>query len=695
MNDTSGWYRTTSGRLIGRWCVGLCAATAALAMAGTAAARTSAPPPPRPAGHADKLLPVWALLDGRTPVSGARVRVYAGRPRELPEHPLTPVRGRDQRTNSHGAAMLEFTHLPRTFTVVVTGGRVLNRPLRGSMSAQLRGYRWDPPVHGARGGPVVHVNPVTTLIDAWRHVDPGVSAAHAQRVIDRALGIPAWADAIDLSENDQWLDGRIFLRHVRAQGTIDRETGDLVVKIRRGKHVTSFRAPASHRAHAAAESDWWRDTDVSGLVESGFKQLGIGALQGIGSAGAQWVLAKFLDAVGLGRFAEFITPMAAVVDKLNAIAKQVTVVEGQVEVGIQATEQSQYDQLVSDGAPIAGDIRDAWDRMSYEATMTPSDPTLPKYNADLLDQIDKHLRTAPARLNDLLAPSAPGAYGILQAASAYLGSRVPFYTQRSSNTMQAVFDYYQLMQFRLSILLANYYNAHSDTFSPKTIKDTVVDKLQGNVADQRKLLKPALPPGTFIDIRPDRPAGPVLWHSPTWVNGKTLEHWCVDGRGVRHRFYVDSAVLTCDPAGHDSARLGAKLATDQQFKELLDGWKGSDDIKTPLAWLQKQTGLTMTAAPAGTADGHVGFYWVGRASSVPVRSGPVEGPYCAGLCFNDNTLGMYEYLHRYDMQDSSRPSPDAWSTSLGDLDPWNYDANAVLAPTPVTAGEYFWPVAGG
>jgi hypothetical protein len=57
-------------------------------------------------------------------------------------------------------------------------------------------------------------------------------------------------------------------------------------------------------------------------------------------------------------------------------------------------------------------------------------------------------------------------------------------------------------------------------------------------------------------------------------------------------------------------------------------------------------------------------------------------------------LGFYEYIHRYDMQDTSKPSPDAWSTSLGDYDPQNYNANAVLAPKPVTQGQYFWPAGG-
>jgi hypothetical protein len=43
---------------------------------------------------------------------------------------------------------------------------------------------------------------------------------------------------------------------------------------------------------------------------------------------------------------------------------------------------------------------------------------------------------------------------------------------------------------------------------------------------------------------------------------------------------------------------------------------------------------------------------------------------------------MYEYLHRYDMKDTSKPSPDAWTTSLWDYDPQNYNANAVWHPPP-------------
>ncbi len=600
---------------------------------------------------------------------------------------------RAKSTNADGVVTLEFARLPRVFTVMVNGGRVLGRPLRGSLSAQVHGYADGSSVGGVGAGRIVHVNPVTTLIDALQRVDPRLSKARAQMMVDRALHIPRWVDGIDLSVDDKWLDGRIFLRDIRAHLTLDRVTGKLVLEIRDGKHVVSFRAPPS--AQGAGLAEWWKDADIGALVKGGLTSLGEGVFQAVAGGGASWVLAKFLDAVGLGKIRDALFPLYHIVDQLNEIAAQVTAVKGLVEEGIQATEQSQYNQLVARVSSIDGDISELWDRMRYESSMSKDDPTLAHYNADLVATIGQQLvenHNAVEDLNKVLAPSAPAAYGILQAASAYLGSRKPFFTQASSKTMQAVFDYYQLMQLRLSVLLTNYYSTRPDTFSPKTIKDTVIDKITKNIADQQTLLKPPLPPGTFIDLRTDRNGTLLLWGPVSWVNGGALEHYCVDQRGVRHRFFVNVSHLTCDPPGHDSARLGPELATEAQFKSLLDGWEG----KTPLEWLQKETGLTMTAAPADADQGKIGFYWVGGPGSPANRAGPVEGPFCKiVVCIDDDTFGYYEYLHRYDMQDTSTPSPDAWTTSLWDYDPWNYNANAVVAPKPVTKGEYFWPVGGG
>ena len=640
------------------------------------------------------LLPVWADFDGSTPVSGGRVRVYVGGPRKHAKTSLVPLNRRRAVTNAHGVATLEFAHLPRQFIVTVGGGRVLGRALKGSLSTQVHGYGGGKAVGGVGAGRVVLLNPVTTLVDALQQVNPRLSRARAQMLVDRALGIPKWVDGIDLSVDDKWMDGRIFLRDIRAHLTLDRATGALVLKIRHGKHVTTFHAPPSgHRGATAAEDEWWKDIDISKLVKGGLSSLGQGIFQAIGGGGASWAFSQFLNAVGLGKLADALFPLYHIVDQLNQIAAQVTAVKSLVETGIRATEHSQYNQLVSRVSEIDGDVTALWERMRYETSMSKDDPTLKNYNADLIATIGKQLvenHTAIQDLNSVLAPSAPASYGILQAASAYLGSQ-KFFTQASAKTMQAVFDYYQLMQLRLSVLLTNYYSTRPDTFSPKTIRDTVINKITENIAGQQALMKPTLPAGTFIDLRPDTDSSMLLWGPVSWINGGSLEHYCVDQRGVRHRFYVNVQNLTCDPPGHDSATVANQFATQAQLKALLDGWTGT----TPLAWLQGVTGLKMTAAPDGTDKAQIGFYWVGRDGSPANRAGPVEGPYCKIIfCGDDNTLGYYEYLHRYDMQDTSTPSPDAWVTSLWDYDPWNYNANGVVV-TPVKQGQYFWPVGGG
>ena len=643
------------------------------------------------------LLPVWADFDGSTPISGGHVRVYAGGPRKHAKTALVPMNRRRAVTNAHGVATLEFAHLPRQFIVMVSGGRVLGHALKGSMSTQVHGYRGGSAVGGVAAGRVVLLNPITTLVDALEQVNPGLSQARARMLVDRALGIPKWVDGIDLSVDDRWMDGRIFLRDIRAHLTLDGATGALVLKIRHGKHVTTFRGPATgHRgstAQTAAGDEWWKDIDISELVKGGLSSLGQGIFQAVGGGGASWAFSQFLNAVGLGKLADALFPLYHIVDQLNEIAAQVTAVKSLVETGIQATEHSQYNQLVSRVSNIDGDVSALWERMRYESSMSKDDPTLKNYNADLIATIGRQLvenHTAIQDLNSVVAPSAPASYGILQAASAYLGSQ-KFYTQASAKTMQAVFDYYQLMQLRLSVLLTNYYSTRPDTFSPTTIRDTVINKITENIAGQQALMKPTLPAGTFIDLRPDTDSSMLLWGPVSWVDGGSLEHYCVDQRGVRHRYYVNVQNLTCDPPGHDSANAADQFATEAQLKALLDGWTG----KTPLAWLQGATGLKMTAAPDDADKAKVGFYWVGRSGSPANRAGPVEGPFCKIIvCLDDNSLGYYEYLHRYDMQDTSTPSPDAWVTSLWDYDPWNYSANGVVV-NPVKKGEYFWPVGGG
>ena len=84
------------------------------------------------------ILPVWALLDGDTPVAGARVQVYAQHGQAFER--LHPLAGDLQLTADSGLALLELDQLPSTVLVVVRGGRAEGRALRGSLSARLRDY---------------------------------------------------------------------------------------------------------------------------------------------------------------------------------------------------------------------------------------------------------------------------------------------------------------------------------------------------------------------------------------------------------------------------------------------------------------------------------------------------------------------------------------------------------------------------
>jgi hypothetical protein len=402
-------------------------------------------------------------------------------------------------------------------------------------------------VGGVASGAVVNVNLATTLVDAWHAVDRREGQRRARLSIDSALGIPIWADDIDLSDTNKWFDGAVFLKDVRAHGSLEPAIMQLLAEVRGGRHV-HFRGPPS--ARTADLGEWWKNTDVSQLVKDGLSSLGEGLGQTIGGAGVNFVLAEFLDAVGLGRFKDFLFPIGHMIDQLNAIAAQVTVVKGLVEQGIQATEFSQYNDLVSKVGWIESDVKNLEEDLTLEAKMSPDDPTLKNYNDDLINRIKLQLvdPDAAGQLDNALHPAAPKAYGILQAASAYLGSRKPFYTQAASNAMQAVFNYYQLMQLRLSILLTNYYSTRPDTFNPENIKAKAVDRITTNIAGLRdKMMKPPLPPDTFIDLRTDTNHPMLLWGPVMWVNGGPLEHYCVDQHGVRHRFFYDVSQLTCDP----------------------------------------------------------------------------------------------------------------------------------------------------
>jgi hypothetical protein len=447
------------------------------------------------------IVPVWALLDGDTPVSGARVRVYAGGLRAVGRRrPLRQLRGaRAERTHRSGVALLEFARLPRSFTVVISGGRSEGRRLRGFLSARVRSYG---------EGRVVHVNPVTTLVELWRRVNPRVSQRRATRAVARALGIPSWANNVDLRASDRWLDGERFLGHVRVHATLDRATGDLLFDIRRGRRTSRFRARRGMAAAAAQSLGRLTGEPTlmkshgrpvaraaqAGLIATVFTELGKGVLSGIASQAGGSALGWVLSAFGLQDSNELLRQdIANIRQALDELGKQVTQVQNRLEL-------AGFSELVHQTDRTIGEIDHAMSQLALLANLPADDPTKRGFTRTVVDYIGSHLLDAPAILNQNLSSNVPLSDNLIKSASRLLSVRERFFDKETSEKVQSVYDYFAGYQAKLAILLVEYFHAKPDTYSTTTIK-TNLDRIAVNVTAQASSLKPPVPAGVMLDTK--------------------------------------------------------------------------------------------------------------------------------------------------------------------------------------------------
>jgi hypothetical protein len=654
------------------------------AAAEPALARPGASPDPEDAAAqtvADQptaLLPVWALLDGDTPVAGGRVRVYAilrrsngkaGRRRLL--RPLNGVAA--QRTYDSGVAVLEFASLPRTFAVVVSGGQANGQTLRGSMSARVRAYRSG----------VVHVTPVTSLVERWERVEPGVNGARARVTVQRALGIPRWADAVDLRATDRWFDGDTFLE--RSHGRLDRTLATLLGEIRSGASARFQRADADVSAGITNEcpssalcndqgggpiqggpiTEWWKSLDVKKLIADGFSDLGVSVLKAGVEAGGKWLIGKLLDEWGLTELKDFLLPKSdtqVILEILNSLNQRVTELQITVESTKQAVSESQFSVLVAATNPQTAAIDQLTEDLAVVAEMPPDDKSRVNFASDVVRRIEQQLydNSVAKTLDQALDNSAPNANDILKAASQVYATR-RWFTAKSSANIEAVHEYFALYQFRLAILLTNYWNTKPDTFSPATVQGFIAG-INANIDTQRReRLKPPLPDDKFIDTRTT-----MMWdRKPPWVSGAQ---------------YRRQESCVCDKQGHycngrdpNWADRAKDLGTEEDFRRLIDGWEGDN----PLEWLRQQVDF-VTSSPKPRGEGG-GDMWLGPHPVPPLRWGFIG-------------CGYYT-ITRINLQEAVRPGPRVFQNTLYDKDPQNYFAHAMTRQA-VAPGTYWWPFGG-
>lgn len=210
--------------------VGLCLSPgSALADGATSAPRVAMAKPSR-------LIAVRAMLDGASPISNARVKVYTAGSKRHHRRVLASTR-----TRALGARLIRFrAAVPRRFDVEVTGGRVAGRRFDGRLIAAVRGYRRMQ---------VVYINPMTTVVAVHRRKHPGVTVSAAERRVKRVFGVHRSVDLhADQATGLLFNDGETYHRAARAAGGYRGMLRRMHREVRAGKALYATR-PRARRPH--------------------------------------------------------------------------------------------------------------------------------------------------------------------------------------------------------------------------------------------------------------------------------------------------------------------------------------------------------------------------------------------------------------------------------------------------------------
>jgi hypothetical protein len=597
--------------------------------------------------HASESVLVNANADGDTPLAGGTVRASACARHGVGAGAALRQTNRtlEEPTNAAGVTLLQFKRLPRCLIVDVAGGQANGARLPGSFRAEA---------HNHSGGVMsVLVTPVSTLTYAARREHPSLNPGGAKRVVDRLLGIPRVFNDIDLDADDGPFDGDTYLAAVQRAGSVAKLNQSLL-RTAQGHGRHTFRAQHARASQVIDVDAWWKDLDVTKMVTDGLKDFGLSILTNAAASGGKWVLGRLLDEWGLKDVKDFLLPKSDT-EKLLEMVQELTIrvntLQKTADTILTEVLNSQFDQAVAPAVPLLSGIDSTQLDIQNMLKLANSDPGRIGATKDILEKIrdmDKHRDL----LNFLLTRSGPAGQSILVTASKKAAAQDRWFTAKDSQDVMDVYKYFAIYQLRLANLLVEYWNTRScnntpvpaDCLSTTTIQQRL-DKFQTDIDAQAKLLKPPLPPGTFIDRTTMK-----MWPTTSWrLNGQQALYETSEWR-PRACTTSTKGNRTCTGSAVDFGlprrtnlslpALGTwtdwQTPTENDFKSLIDGWQGD----SPLAWLNKNVGFrTSIMTPQNDAARLSGEMWY-RDS------------------FRPGTYGLYVY--RINLSEQDRPDPHVW-----------------------------------
>ena len=158
---------------------------------------------------------------------------------------------------------------------------------------------------------------------------------------------------------------------------------------------------------------------------------------------------------------DFAAVRTQLVDIQNRLAALDTTV-GQLRADV---AESEYSVLVGQAAPTTSAIETAMDDLDAVSKMTAGNSTVTQranFTRATLKFIDEQLLGKQEELARRVTGEL-GADGLVKAFSKAMKARSPYWTERTSEQVREVYDYYQSEEARLLLLRVEYGHAYPDT----------------------------------------------------------------------------------------------------------------------------------------------------------------------------------------------------------------------------------------
>ncbi|HVJ95960.1 MAG TPA: hypothetical protein VNC41_03920, partial [Acidimicrobiia bacterium] len=308
------------------------------------------------------------------------------------------------------------------YRVTLAGGTLGGEVFTGKLVADVVDY-------GPSSG-LIQVNPVTTLLAAYRDKHPDIAPAQAQDAVRSYLELPDTMDlTADLQRSESLFSGTDFRAQATAAGGVQEYVAQLVGEIDADSGATQSFAGApqndlsSDAMNAAAKA----------LVKLGLKQ----ALTEIGLKPEDQVIKE----------------------ALTNISTQLTTLQASVDNLQRTVDKVLYNQAMAPAVEMATNVNLAWDNLSagYQGSSARLKTGLQQVNNLAVNGTMEKLHAQLVGAGNL--ESAYAQY------SKHLHDQAQIWLPGTSTDLQNFFDYYESVQNRLILLLAGY------TFSPDGEKE--------------------------------------------------------------------------------------------------------------------------------------------------------------------------------------------------------------------------------